>query len=38
MRIFSGGSDRLIGQNPSFLKNTAPTQGGNDVAIIVETT
>ena len=35
--VFSGGSDRLIGHNLSFLDIKAPTQRGNDVAIIVAT-
>ena len=36
--VFSGGCDRLIGQNLSFLGSTSPTQGGNYVAITVATT
>ena len=35
--ISTGSSDRPIVQNLSFFDNTAPTQGGNDVAIIVST-
>ena len=27
MGVFYGGSDRLIGQNKSFLNSTEPTQG-----------
>ena len=35
--VFSGGSDRLIGQNFSCLVSTAPTQEYNDVSITVAT-
>ena len=38
MGVFSGGSDRPIGQNLSFLNNTAPIQGVNDAAITVAAT
>ena len=38
MGVFSGGSDRSIGQHSSFLEIMEPTQGGNDVAITVTTT
>ena len=38
MGVFFGGSDRPVGHNSSFLDNTAPTQRGNDVAIIIATT
>ena len=37
MGVFYCGSDRLIGQNLSFLDSTAPTQEGNDVSITVAT-
>ena len=37
MGVFSGGSDRTIGQNLSFLGSTATTQVGNGVDIIVAT-
>ena len=37
MGVFSGGSDRTIGQNLSFLGSTATTQVVNDVDIIVAT-
>ena len=35
--VFSGGSDRLIGHNLSFLDIKAPTQEYNDVSITVAT-
>ena len=34
MGVFFGGCNSSIGQN-CFFDNTAPTQGGNDVSIIV---
>ena len=38
MGVFTGGSNRTIVQNLSFLENMASTQGGNGVATIVATT
>ena len=38
MGVFTGGSNRPIVHNLSFLENMAPTQGSYDVAIIVATT
>ena len=32
MGVFSGSSDRLIGQNSSFLDIPSPIQEGNDAA------
>ena len=37
MGVFPGGSERPIVQNLSTFDNTAPTKGGNGVAIILAT-